>query len=33
MITPEKYSSTGTSGLEYEVKSGGNTINIDLSSK
>jgi len=33
MITPEKYSSTETSGLEYEVKSGGNTINIDLSSK
>ena len=33
MITPEKYSSTATSGLEYEVKSGSNTINIDLSSK
>ncbi len=33
MITPEKYSTTGTSGLEYEVKSGSNTINIDLSSK
>lgn len=33
MITPEKYSSVGTSGLEYEVKSGANTINIDLSSK
>jgi hypothetical protein len=33
MITPEKYASAGTSGLEYEVKSGGNTINVDLSSK
>ena len=33
MITPEKYSSTATSGLEYEVKPGSNTINIDLSSK
>ena len=33
MITPEKYSSTATSGLEYEVKPGGNTIDIDLSSK
>jgi len=33
MITPEKYSSTATSGLEYEVKAGSNTINIDLSSR
>src|SRR4029078_11573749 len=33
MITPEKYSSASTSGLEYEVKSGANTIDIDLSSK
>jgi hypothetical protein len=33
MITPEKYSSIGTSGLAYEVKPGGNTINIDLTSK
>jgi hypothetical protein len=32
-LVPEKYTSLDTSGLEYEVKPGSNTINIDLSSK
>jgi hypothetical protein len=31
--TPEKYVSADTSGLKYEVKSGSNTVNIELKSK
>jgi hypothetical protein len=30
---PEKYNSLETSGLEYEIKSGSNTINIELKSE
>jgi hypothetical protein len=33
LVTPEKYSSAETSGLQYEVKPGDNTIDIDLLSK
>jgi hypothetical protein len=32
-LVPEKYTNIETSGLEYEVKPGSNTINIDLTSK
>jgi hypothetical protein len=32
-LVPEKYTSIDTSGLEYDVRPGSNTINIDLSSK
>jgi hypothetical protein len=32
-LVPEKYTNLDTSGLEYEVKPGSNTFNIDLSSK
>jgi hypothetical protein len=32
-LVPEKYTDVHTSGLKYEVKSGSNTIDIDLKSK
>jgi len=32
-LVPEKYTNIKTSGIEYDVKSGSNTFNIDLSSK
>jgi hypothetical protein len=32
-LVPTKYTDAHTSGLEYEVKPGSNTINIDLTSK
>lgn len=32
-LIPEKYEAMETSGLEFEVKPGGNTINIELTSK
>jgi hypothetical protein len=33
LLTPEKYNTIETSGLEFEVKPGDNTIDIDLKSK
>lgn len=33
LIIPEKYVSATSSGLEYEVKPGSNTIDVDLKSK
>lgn len=33
LISPEKYSTHATSGLEYDVTSGSNTIDIELTSK
>ncbi len=33
LLTPEKYESTTTSGLEFEVTSGNNTIDIPLTPK
>jgi hypothetical protein len=33
LVTPEKYVSAETSGLEYDVAPGNNTINIELKSK
>jgi hypothetical protein len=33
LVTPEKYADASTSGLEYDVVAGDNTINIDLKSK
>jgi hypothetical protein len=33
LVTPKKYSDPATSGLEYTVKPGKNTIDIELSSK
>jgi len=33
LVTPPKYSSVETSGLQFEVQPGGNTIDIELSSK
>jgi hypothetical protein len=32
-VTPEKYSSHETSGLEFDVAEGDNTINLELTSK
>jgi hypothetical protein len=32
LLIPEKYEQTATSGLEYEVQTGANTIDIDLTS-
>jgi hypothetical protein len=32
-LVPEKYTNIKTSGIEYDVKSGSNNFNIDLSSK
>jgi hypothetical protein len=32
-LTPQKYGSLDTSGLEYDVKAGSNAIDIELSSK
>jgi hypothetical protein len=33
LLIPEKYEQSSTSGLEYEVEAGRNTIDIDLTSK
>jgi hypothetical protein len=33
LVTPQKYADTETSGLQYTVKPGDNTIDIELSSK
>ena len=33
LVTPQKYADTKTSGLEFDVASGNNTIDIPLSSK
>jgi hypothetical protein len=33
LLIPEKYEQSTTSGLEYEVKPGDNTINIELTSQ
>jgi hypothetical protein len=33
LVSPKKYSDPATSGLEYDVKRGKNTIDIELSSK
>lgn len=33
LVTPQKYADTETSGLQYAVEPGDNTINIELSSK
>ena len=33
LVTPQKYADTETSGLQYPVEPGENTINIELSSK
>jgi hypothetical protein len=33
LVTPQKYSDPSTSGLEYDVKPGSNTIDVPLSSK
>jgi hypothetical protein len=33
LLIPEKYEESSTSGLEYEVQPGDNTINIELSSR
>jgi hypothetical protein len=33
LVHPEKYASTDTSGLEYEIAPGDNTINVELNSE
>jgi hypothetical protein len=33
LVTPQKYADTETSGLQYTVAPGDNTIDIELSSK